>query len=119
MVLARIYLARGSRESAAQALALLNQLVRNSETHEVLNDLAVAHLQLDDYQEAITLLNKALTKSPAYDEARFNLALAEELAGRKEDARRDWERFINQSSDEKWKSEARTRLETMGGTTIR
>ena len=120
LVLARIYLARGTRESATKALAILNQVAtRGLETPEVLNDIGVAHLQLDNYDDAIAFLNKALAKSPAYNEALFNLALAEELARRNEDARRDWQKFINQSSDEKWKSEARNHLESLGDATNR
>ena len=119
IVLARVYVARGTPEGAAQALAIYNQL-ENSATGkpEVLNDIGVAHLQQRDYAEAIEYFQKALAKNPSYDEGLFNLALAEEFDNRTEDAARDWQKFIDQTSDDKWKAEARNRLNTVrsGGT---
>jgi tetratricopeptide (TPR) repeat protein len=118
MVLARVYLARGTRTGAAQALTILNQLGNAAtENAEVLNDMGVARLQQSDYQTAIDYFTRALAKSPSYDEALFNLALAEQFDNRTEDARRDWQRFIQQSSDDRWKAEARNRLSSLGGST--
>ncbi len=115
LVLARIHLAHGTPRGATQALAILNQLAANGvETAEVLNDTGVAHFQLTDYLEAIADFNKALTKSPAYNEALFNRALAEGMTlHNDQDARRDWQTFLDKSSDEKWKNEARERLKQL------
>ena len=116
LVLARIHLARGTREDAKSALAILNQLAaRGVDTAEALNDTGVAQFQLDNYDEAIGYFSKALQKSPAYYEALFNRALAEERAHRDDDARRDWQQFIEHSPDESWKAEAREHLNSLGG----
>jgi len=116
LVVARVYLARGNREDAKRALAILDQLTKSEiDTPEALNDTGVAHLQLDNYPDAITYFSKALAKSPAYNEALFNRALAEGLFRRNEDARRDWQAFIEKSSDENWKNEAREHLNRLNG----
>lgn len=111
LVLARIYLARGTREDAKHALTLLDQLAtRGVETAEVFNDTGVAQFELGNYEDAIASFTMALAKSPSYSEALFNKALAEERARHNDQAKQDWEHFINQSSDDSWKSEARTHL---------
>ena len=115
IVLARVYLARGTPDGAAQAQAILNQIGTSAtEKAEVLNDIGVARFQQREYASAIEYFTRALQKNPSFDEALFNLALAEESDNRTEDARRDWQKFINQSSDEKWKAEARNRLNSLG-----
>ena len=109
--LARVYLARGTPEDAGRALVILDQLMNSgAATPEALNDIGVAHLQLEHYDKAIGDFSQALAKSPGYNEALFNRALAEGLARHDEDARRDWQQFINQSSDENWKAEAKEHL---------
>jgi tetratricopeptide (TPR) repeat protein len=116
LIQARVLLARGDLESAKHALAILDQLTRSGiDTPPAFNDTGVAHLRLSNYPEAITYFNKALEKSPAYNEALFNRALAEQLDGRYEDARRDWQVFIEKSSDENWNNEARERLNRLNG----
>jgi tetratricopeptide (TPR) repeat protein len=111
LVLARVHLARGTDEDAKQALTILDQLTKSGiDTHEALNDTGVAYLLLGKYSEAITYFSKALAKSPAYGEALFNRALAEGLDRRNEDAQRDWQEFIERSSDDNWKNEAREKL---------
>jgi tetratricopeptide (TPR) repeat protein len=115
IVLGRVYLARGTPEGAAQALTIYNQLGNlATENPEVLNDIGVAHLQQRDYAEATEYFKRALAKNPSYSEALFNLALAEEFDNRTEDARRDWQKFIDQSLDDRWKAEARNRLNSLG-----
>jgi lipoprotein NlpI len=79
--------------------------------------MGVAGLQQSDYPAAIEYFKRALFKECTYDEALFNLALAEEFGNRTDDARRDWERFIQQSSNDRWKAEARNRLSSIGGHT--
>lgn len=116
LVLARIHLARATRGDARQALAILNQLAaRGVETPETLNDIGVAQFQLEKYDDAIAYFTKALAKSPAYNEALFNRALAEELARHNADASRDWLQFINKSSEDNWKNEARMHLNSLRG----
>lgn len=116
LVLARVYLARGTREDAKQALAILDQLSKNGvETPEALNDTGVAQFQLDNYNDAIVYFTKALANSPAYNEALFNRALAEGRAHRDAEAKQDWQQFINQSSDDNWKDEARAHLKSLSG----
>lgn len=116
LVWVRVYLARGTREDAKRALEILDQLMKSGvETPVTLNDTGVAYLQLENYAEAINYFSKALEKSPACDEALFNRALAEGLDRRNEDARRDWQAFIEQSSDDNWKKEARDRLDRLNG----
>jgi tetratricopeptide (TPR) repeat protein len=113
LVLARVYLARGTHEDAKRALAILNQLAaRGVETPEALNDTGVAELQLNDYDVAIEYFSKALASSPSYGEALFNKALAEERSHRDSDAREDWQKFIDKSADDGWKTEARSRLDS-------
>ena len=119
-VMARIHLARGNREDAKRALEILDQLrTLGDETPETLNDRGVALHQLNRYQDAIEAFDAALAKSPTYDEALFNKALAEQNVRRYDDAKRDWQQFINQSSDENWKAEARTHLESLNTPTDR
>jgi len=118
LVLARIHLARATREDARQALAILNQLAaRGVETPETLNDTGVAQFQLEKYDDAIAYFTKALAKSPTYNESLFNRALAEERARHNEDARRDWQEFIKKPSDDSWNNEARAHLSRLTAAT--
>ena len=118
LMLARIHLARATREDAKQALAILNQIAaRGVETPETLNDIGVAQFQLEKYDDAVAYFTKALAKSPVYNEALFNRALAEELARHNEDARGDWQEFIKKSSDDSWNNEARAHLSRLAGAT--
>ncbi|HSB08033.1 MAG TPA: tetratricopeptide repeat protein [Blastocatellia bacterium] len=114
LVLARVYLARGRIGDFRRALEILRQLAaRGVETPEALNDTGVAHLELGQYDEATAYFTRALAKAPAYDEALFNRALSEQGAGRNDNARRDWQQFIDQSKDEKWKAEGRVHLKDL------
>jgi tetratricopeptide (TPR) repeat protein len=116
LALARVYLSRGGRDDARKALAILNQLATGGfETPEALNDAGVAHLQLDEYDQAISSFNRALAKSPGYGEARFNMALAVERAHRYDEAKQEWQRYIDQAPDDGWKSEAIAYLNSLGG----
>jgi Flp pilus assembly protein TadD len=120
LVLARSYLARGTSKGANQALTLLDQLSRRGvETPETLNDTGVAHLRLSNYDEAIVSFTRALAKSPRYDEALFNRALVHQILHRDAEARNDWQQFIDQSTDENWRNEARARLDSLNTSTDR
>ena len=120
LVLIRGYLARGTAKGANQALALLDQLSkRGVETPETLNDTGVAQLRLSNYDQALVAFTGALAKSPRYDEALFNRALAHELLHRDSEARKDWQQFIDQSEDKNWNNEARSRLDRLKTSTDR
>ena len=111
LALARVYLARGEADYTRRALAILEQLAAApNPSAEVLNDTGVALYQLKRYPEAAGYFNRALEKSPSFGEALFNKALAEHKAGNEAAAREDWRRFIESSSDEKWKDEAQRRM---------
>ena len=111
LALARVYLARGEFDYTRRALVILEQLAAGpNPSAEVLNDTGVALYQLKRYPEAVAYFNRALEKSPSFDEALFNRALSSYKAGNEAEAREDWRRFIEATSDEKWKDEAQRRM---------
>ena len=111
MALARLYLVSGKRPDARQAQEVLKRLEASGiESAELFNDLGVASYRLGSPREAIIYFNRALEIAPGFDQALFNRALAREDAGELEEAHKDWERFINATTDENWKREALTRL---------
>jgi tetratricopeptide (TPR) repeat protein len=71
---------------------------------------------LGNYAKAISYFSRALEKTPGFSQALFNRALAHENAGAREEALKDWERFINETTDEKWKREAMERIISSDGT---
>ncbi len=110
-MLARAHLAFDRADHAQKAQEILESLrARGVETAEVFNDLGVAQFQLRSYDAAIASFDRALKANPGYSEALFNRALAEQSAARNVDARRDWEQFINSTSDPNWKAEAERHL---------
>ena len=111
LTLARIWLARGKPDYTRRAVDILEQLVAGgNQSAELLNDTGVAMFQIGRYPEAIDYFNQALAKSPGFNEALFNKAMAEQRAGNVAEAREDWKKFIETSSDEQWKVEARRYL---------
>lgn len=111
LTLARLYLASG-RQQAERALEILSEIASTDKASaEAFNDLGAALFVMGRFTEAVAAFTRALEKSPRYEEALFNRALAHERAGRAEEARRDWQEFINKSSDEAWKSDARQHLD--------
>lgn len=111
LVWARVLLARRNSDDVKRALVILEQLINSGvEKPEAFNDAGVAQLQSDEYEAAISYFNKALAKSPAYNEALFNKALAEQFFRHDDDARRDWQQFIDRAPDDDWKTEAKDRL---------
>lgn len=112
-MLARAHLAFDRSEHARQAQAILDSLIgQGVQTAEVFNDLGVAQFQLRHYDEAIASFSRALEIDTAYTEALFNRALAKESAVRYSEAKRDWEQFINLTTDANWKAEAEQHLAT-------
>jgi tetratricopeptide (TPR) repeat protein len=111
-VLARTLLAMGGRDEVRKALAILGQLeLAGDQSPDLSNDLGVAELQLDNYGGAIEHFRRAFERSPSTSQFLFNKALAEQRAGRVDDAREDWTRFINISADDRLKAEARSLLD--------
>lgn len=111
LVLARLYLASG-RENAERALSILSEMDSTGKASaESLNDLGVAMFEMERFEEAVDAFTRALQKSPGFEEAIFNRALANNRAGRYAEARQDWQEFINKSSDEHWKIEAQRHLD--------
>ena len=113
-MLARAYLAFDRPEHAEKARAILNQLLaRGPQSAEVLNDLGVAEFQLDRDEQAIAAFTRALDQAPAYAEAIFNRALAQERARHYAEAKRDWQQFLTLSADANWKAEAERHLQSL------
>jgi hypothetical protein len=108
LALARAYLASGEQERTERALTILRELAANGDrSAAVLNDTGVAVFQLGKYQEAVAVFTEALEEDPNYEEALFNRALASYRAHLNDEAKRDWIEFINKTSDQQWKEEAR------------
>jgi tetratricopeptide (TPR) repeat protein len=116
-MLARVYLQRGKRGEIEEAQQILEQLVSSSEnpSAELLNDLGVAFLELDDPREAARRFTRAREIDPGFHAALFNRALARRRFDR-DGARKDLEEFIEKSSDQGWKDEAKQKLESMQDT---
>lgn len=113
LMLAKLYLASG-RQNAEQALSILSEIASTGKASaEALNDLGAALFERERFDEAVDAFTRAIEKSPGYEEALFNRALAYNRAGRYEEARRDWQEFINKSSDEHWKIEAQRYLDPL------
>jgi tetratricopeptide (TPR) repeat protein len=117
-MLARAYLEFDRPEQAEKALAILNQLIaRGVQSAEVFNDLGVAEFQLDRNEEAIAAFTRALDQAPTYVEAIFNRALAEERVKHYTEAKRDWQQFLDLSSDANWKIEAEQHRDSLSSST--
>ena len=114
MVRARVHLTRDKEGDTEFALGILQKLAdRGNDAPELFNDTGVALYLTGKYREAISQFDKALAKSPDYDEALFNRALAKERDGRYEEARRDLEQFIKLDTEKGWKDEAKKRLASL------
>jgi tetratricopeptide (TPR) repeat protein len=118
LALARVYLASGERDRVARALVILQELMESgNRSPAVLNDAGVALFQSHSYREAASLFAEAVEKAPDYEEALFNKALANHRAQLIDEAKRDWTEFIQKSSDEKWKEEAKNYLQMLNRST--
>jgi tetratricopeptide (TPR) repeat protein len=119
LALARTRIATGRADEVAKALQSLTELskagsLQPSTLAEVLNDTGVAQLHLRNYDSALDSFDRALEASPGLRQAQFNRALALELMGRIDDSKSAWKEFIEKSStDEQWKSEANSHLESL------
>jgi hypothetical protein len=80
-------------------------------------DLAAAYIArwysrgiAEDLARAIDSATRSVSAAPELAEAQFNLALAFELAGRIDDARRAWRLYLTRAPDDGWARLARERL---------
>ena len=120
LALARVYLERGRPGDAQQARTILTHLKDGGvQTAEVFNDLGVASFELNDFEASANHFSQALNMDPRFSRARFNLALALEAQKRNEEAINEWNRFLQESSEDDWKSEARDHLERLNQSSAR
>ncbi|MEK6300188.1 MAG: tetratricopeptide repeat protein [Acidobacteriota bacterium] len=107
---ARILLAMAG-DNTRRALAILEQLeAAGVQSADLFNDLGLARLQLGKYDAAVECFRKAYEKSPGDTRFLFNKALAEQKANHTDEARQDWNKFIEATPDERLKAEARAQL---------
>jgi len=64
-----------------------------------LYNLAGAAIEDENWTEAVTLLNQALTLDPKFADAAYNLALCYEKLGQKGEAKKAWEQYLALCSD--------------------
>ena len=113
-ILARVYLSRDKPDDSDKALNILRELVtRPDVTPEIWNDLGVAFYQSRNMDEAIRAFSEAIVQKPGYQEALFNRGLANKDAKNYHAASRDFNQFLELSSDEKWNQEAQEWLDKL------
>jgi len=111
--LAKLFLARSEGPDNDNALAILQDLATAGvQSADVFNDTGVANYGLGHYAEAVDYFSKALAANPRMSEALFNKAVAEENVDQQA-ARRDYQKFIDSASDQRWIEEARGRLKSI------
>lgn len=114
LLLARVLVSTAKRENTRKALSILAQLEAvGIQTPELFNDRGVAELQLGRYAEAVDYFTRATQGAPDNSRFLFNKALAEQMAGRTDEARQDWNHFISIASDERLKDEGRDQLDSL------
>jgi tetratricopeptide (TPR) repeat protein len=84
---------RAGNERAAQA-RLAEALARNPKYAEAHYELGTGYLLARDPARALEAYRAALESRPGYAEALFGAARAELDLGKRDDARRDYERFV-------------------------
>jgi len=77
------------------------------------NDLGVVAFYQGDYAEAMEQFSRALEQDSHLIEARYNLATLYQNQDRREEARREWEKYLKLDPDSKWSEVARNRLEVL------
>lgn len=111
---ARVLLAMAKRDQTLSALAILEKLEASGEqSAELLNDLGVAHFGLGNYETAAQYFRTAREKAPGDTRILFNKAFAEQRAEHPDEAKRDWNQYLDTASDERLKAEARSKLDTL------
>lgn len=79
----------------------------------ILTDLAVAEAATKNYQQALIYINEALKVNPSYLEAIFNRAFIFQQLKQYNDARSDWENYLELDTNSPWAIEAKKQLEQL------
>lgn len=106
--LGRAYLLRGDSASAASTLARAAEAAPGDASIAV--DYAATLGEAGRYDEAIRVLDGVLAREPARADALFDRALANDREGRREDAERDWRRYLAADAASPWAVEVRDAL---------
>ena len=108
-------------EASLNALA---QAAGDSKDARVWNDLAAARYTVAVREDRTALLpsalvavNRAIELDPKRVDAYFNRALILEALGLRDDARREWRRYLELDPSSDWSNEARDHLRTLGEAT--
>ena len=72
--------------------------------------------ELGEYEEAIEDLSRVLELDPGWAEAIFNRALAYKMNMQYEDAIADFERYLEEGSDQFWLESSQRQLDELGET---
>jgi len=78
---------------------------------EAWNNLGNALAELDEPERAVEAFERALALAPAYADPHYNLAETLTSLGRRDAARRHWERYLELDPSSVWADEARQRLD--------
>jgi CHAT domain-containing protein len=111
-------------DKAERAVPLLEEAVAEAPgSAQLWSDLAAVYL-FDTRPPSRDLLavaaaDRALRENPALVEARFNLALALEQCGLRQEARRAWESYLRFDGESGWAHEARSHLKQLGAAASR
>jgi CHAT domain-containing protein len=103
-----------------ESIAALEQAARDSKDARVWNDLAAARYAMTEKHPAQLPLaladaDRALWLDPKLAEAHFNRALVLERLGLREQARQQWQRYLELDPGGAWSVEARERLRRLSG----
>lgn len=101
-----------------QAIDYLEKAVTSDKKNsEFLNDLAVAYLERgeqqkrpEDFVEAISLIDEAVSLGNSLIEAKFNQALALEKLYLVSNAQKAWQEYLSLEQNANWKQEAQSHL---------
>ena len=105
---ARVDLLEGHPEPALAALQRAAQA--KPDDRAIRMDLAIAYFENRDSQKSLELLNRELGAHPDNSAALFNRALIYESLNRNDDARVDWQRYLQLEPSGAWAEEAKGHL---------
>jgi tetratricopeptide (TPR) repeat protein len=88
-------------------------LAQDSTNAAVLNDLGAAAFRQGDYDGAAENFSRALKYEARLKEAQYNLATVYQRQGKKAEAAREWEKYLQLESDRDWIEVAKSRLELL------
>lgn len=98
----------------AQVDSLMRELTPLATTSAtLLNDLGVYHFQKRNWAEADKYFSAALARDPSLLESRYNLALAKQELGAREEAVRLMQEYLMLETDENWKVAAAQLIKKM------